>query len=111
MSSETPIACSLDAAELDARRAEIAAVGTEALRSVDADGTLRFRSDTETRRRLEAIVAAEAQCCSFLDMRLRPEGDELALTIVAPSGAEAAAQDLVDAFAGGAGQPSRRSAS
>ena len=99
MSAERPIACSLSAAELDTRRAEIAAIGRDALRSVDPDGTLRFRADAPTRQRLETVVAAEAKCCSFLDMRLRPDGGELTLTIVAPAGGETVARELADAFA------------
>lgn len=62
---------------------------------------LRFRSDPKTRRRLEEIVAAEAQCCSFLDLKLTERGDELVLTLTAPDGGQAVADELAAAFAGG----------
>ena len=65
---------------------------------MDGAGTLRFRADGDTRARLEAIVAAEAECCPFLDMELCEEADELLLTIVAPEGAEPIAADLIETF-------------
>jgi hypothetical protein len=99
MSPDTPIACSLSADELPQRLAEIRAIGKDALVSVRPDGTLRFRAGESTRRRLEAIIAAESQCCAFLGFELNADEGELALTIVAPDGAEPIAADLVDAFA------------
>jgi hypothetical protein len=45
---------------------------------------LRFRSVAATRKRLEEIVAAEAACCAFLDLRLEECGEELLLSIEAP---------------------------
>jgi len=102
MTGETPIACSLSAEELPARLAEIRAIGAAALLGVDGPGALRFRNDEATRRRLEAIVAAESECCSFLVFDLKSHGDELELRVTAPDGAEALADDLVQAFAEGA---------
>jgi hypothetical protein len=101
MTGETPIACSLSAEELPARLAEIRAIGADALLAVDGPGALRFRNDEATLRRLEAIVAAEAECCSFLAFNLKSHGDELELHVTAPDGAEALADDLVQAFAEG----------
>lgn len=98
MESNTPIACSLSAADLSARLAEMKRLGQDSLLSVDGDGTLRFRPDSETRLRLEAIVAAEAECCPFLDLSLREEAGTLVLKIGAPEGAEPVVADLVDAF-------------
>ena len=99
MSPDTPIACSLNADELPQRLAEIRSLGHDALVSVRPDGTLRFRAGESTRRRLEAIIAAESQCCAFLGFELHEDGGDLALTIIAPEGAERIATDLVDAFA------------
>ena len=98
MDSNTPIACTLSAAALSARLAEMNRLGRDALLSVDGAGTLRFRADTETRARLEAIVAAEAECCPFLDMDVREEDGALVLEIRAPQEAEPVVADLVSAF-------------
>ena len=98
MKSHTPIACSLGATDLSARLAEMNRLGRDALLSVDGAGTLRFRADTETRARLEAIAAAEAECCPFLDMDLREEDGALVLEIRAPHEAEPVVADLVSAF-------------
>lgn len=101
MTDETPIACSLDPGHLQRRLDEITKLGTESLITRKADGdrhVLLFRKNAGTRHRLEAIVAAEAQCCSFLDLSLTQEGDELVLSIVAPAGAELIAAQLANAF-------------
>jgi hypothetical protein len=103
MATDLPIACSLTAAEMPARLAEMAAVGTASLLGVetgDGRATLRFRGDAETRARLEAVVAAEAECCAFLAMTLGNEGEAIVLTIEAPTGAEPVMGELVRAFGG-----------
>lgn len=87
MTEGASIACSLGAGDLRRRLEEIAAVGAASLIENSADGDrhlLRFRSDPETRRRLEAIVAAEARCCSFLALSLREQRGELVLSVAAP---------------------------
>ena len=99
MTPDTPIACSLSTEDLPVRLAEIRAIGADALLGVDDSGALRFRNDEATRTRLEAFVAAESECCSFLGFDLRPEGDSLELRITAPEDAQALADDLVRAFA------------
>lgn len=103
MTDALPIACSLGAGELRRRLEEIAALGADSLSSREADRgrhLVRFRSDPATRRRLEQIVAAETQCCPFLELDLREEGAELVLTIAAPAGAEPVAEELALAFEG-----------
>lgn len=99
MTKDTPIACSLSADELPERLAEMSAIGRDALLGVTQEGALRFRADQPTRQRLESIVAAESQCCSFLAFELVEVSGELVLTVTAPAGAEPIAQDLVNAFA------------
>ena len=99
MTQDLPIACSLNASDLRARLDEIGALGRDALLSTEAGGTMRFRADETTRERLEAIIAAEATCCSFLRFELADEADTLTLTITAPAGAEPVAHDLTAAFA------------
>lgn len=101
MTRETPIACSLSESYLQHRLAEIAAVGAESLLERSADGSshlLRFRADEATRRRLEAIVSAEAQCCAFLDLSLEKRGDGLILSIGAPEDGQSVADGLAAAF-------------
>jgi hypothetical protein len=99
MTPETSIACSLSAADLPRRLAQMSAIGRDALLSVSHEGAMRFRNDDTTRERLEAIVAAESECCSFLSFELAERSGELVLTITAPEGAEPVARDLVAAFA------------
>jgi hypothetical protein len=103
MTKDLPMVCSLDRGELRQRLAEIAAVGAESLidRSVDGDRhLLRFRSNPIAYRQLEGIVAAEAKCCSFLDLSLARQDDEIVLSIAAPEDAQALAAGLSAAFAG-----------
>ena len=88
MSTELPIACTLSAAEMPARLAEIAALAARAVEEEqDADRlVLRFRHEGETRVRLEALVAAEAECCAFLQFVLIEDAEAVSLTITAPPG-------------------------
>lgn len=105
MTYPKPVACSLGVGDLQARLAEIAEVGAAGLIAHDEDGgrhTLRFRIDPMTRRRLEEIVAAEAECCSFLDLDLAEQGGEVVLTLAAPEAGQPVADELALAFAGGA---------
>jgi hypothetical protein len=101
MANDTPIACSLGAGDLKQRLAEIAEIGTNSLISREADGDrhlLRFRADTDSRQRLEEIVAAEAECCAFLDLALSEKGGELVLSIASPKNAQALGDGLARAF-------------
>ena len=105
MPTELPIACSLSAAELPVRLAEMADIGRTSLVGAERDGaraTLRFRDRGDTRERLAAIVAAEARCCAFLDMTLDAGDDGLVLSIRAPADAAPVLGELVSAFAGAA---------
>lgn len=101
--TDRPIACTLDARDLRHRLAEIARIGADGLTDHSAQGgrhVLRFRAGATIHERLNAIVAAEADCCSFLDLALAEDGDELVLTIAAPDDAQQLADDLARAFAG-----------
>jgi hypothetical protein len=104
MTDPQPVACSLPTGDLQQRLDQIAAVGAESLlgRALeDGSHVLRFRAGATTRRRLDEIVAAEADCCSFLDLELAERDGELVLTIAAPVDAQPVADDLALAFAGG----------
>ncbi len=103
MPDDQPIACTLTAAELPNRLAEIRAIGASSLRSADAgasDAVLHFDAEPGIRERLSAIVAAESRCCAFLDFDLADAPDELVLMICAPKGGEPVMHELVEAFRG-----------
>ena len=103
MTEALPIACSLSAGDLKQRLAAIAEIGGESLIDHDTDEgrhVLRFRSDAATRKRLEEIVAAEAECCSFLDLALEERRGELVLSVAAPLEAHGVADELAAAFTG-----------
>jgi len=103
MKPDPPIACTLTAAQMPARLAEIRVVGNAALRSVEASGSgavLSFDADQDTRARLAAIVAAESVCCAFLEFGLEDNAEETVLTIAAPNGGEEVVHQLVEAFGG-----------
>lgn len=113
MTDDSPGTCSLGTGDLERRLAEIAAIGSASLIERSFDGRrnlLRFRPDADIRQRLEAVIGAEAECCSFLDLTLQEQGEVLVLSIAAPETGRATADGLVAAFAehGGpssAGQP------
>jgi hypothetical protein len=101
MPSDLPIACSLDSTELSERLTEISAIGRAALIDVEtrpARAILRFTPSTSTRRRLDAIVAAESRCCAFLRLDLHEASDAIVLTIDAPTDAALVVDELVCAF-------------
>ena len=105
MPTDQPIACTLTAAELPERFAEIRAIGATSLlytRVGEAEAFLLFEPDPQTRERLEAIVAAESLCCAFLALDVKDTRDGLLLTIRAPDGGEQVMRQLVDVFRGGA---------
>jgi hypothetical protein len=96
-----PIACSLSAAELPRRLAEMGALGRAALVDVehtDLTATLRFAALAGIADRLDEIVAAESKCCAFLQMELREDAGQLVLTITAPPDGQPVLDDLVAAF-------------
>ncbi|HMJ73265.1 MAG TPA: hypothetical protein VK471_07890 [Solirubrobacterales bacterium] len=104
MTDQKPIACSLGANDLQRRLDEIAELSAVSLIARDTENgkhRLRFRSDPTTRRRLDEIVAAEAECCSFLDLELAERGGEVVLTLTAPDDGQVVADELAAAFAGG----------
>ena len=99
---ELPVACSLDAARLRAREVELAALGRSLLSVSDPEGprfVLSFTGDDETKGRLDRIVAAEAECCPFLDIQVS-EGETLELSLDGPDEAAPLIADLVGAIRG-----------
>lgn len=99
---ELPIACSLDSARLRAREAELARLG-RSLISVSSLSNppvlLRFKPDRWTRDEIERLVAAEAECCPFLEMTVR-EGEALELVVDGPDDAAPVIADLAATISG-----------
>ena len=101
MTDPEPIACTLAESDLHQRLIEIAALGADSLLGHELkDGmyTLRFRRDDGTFRQLEEIAAAEARCCSFLDLSVCERDGALFLTIAAADGGEQLAEALALTF-------------
>src|SRR4051812_42365016 len=97
--TEIPIACTLTATEMPQRLAEMRAIGDRAVLTTDCAGrraVMRFRRDSATRARLEAIVAAESHCCAFLQMTLTDVDDAVVLTIIGPEGSEPVLAALIE---------------
>jgi hypothetical protein len=95
-----PTACTLGPADMKARQADLRALGEDGLVSKVINGesaVLRFRPDAAIRRRVEAAVTAESECCPFLDFALEHGENATVLTITAPDGA---AETLASVFSG-----------
>jgi hypothetical protein len=101
MATELPIACSLTAAQLPGRLAEMAELGREALlhARVDGDGAqLRFAADAGVHERVQRVVAAERACCGFLGYAVEQQPDGVLVRIQAAHGAEALLREWACAF-------------
>ncbi|HEY2477158.1 MAG TPA: hypothetical protein VGI17_00335 [Solirubrobacterales bacterium] len=98
--------CALPDDQLRERIDALARIGDDLIESrVDGDlHVLVFRASPEVRRALEQIVAAERECCSFLDLTIedRPatgqEPGRLVLTVAAPPEGALVAAGFAAAF-------------
>ena len=99
MTTELPIACSLDKAELAqrSRRWERLADRSliEASLRPDRVAVQRYRADEGVRAELEELIRLEGDCCGFLDFKLSGRGDELVLEISGPE----TASEIIAGFA------------
>jgi hypothetical protein len=103
MSRPLPIACTLTPTDLRARGEELRALGGDGLLGTseeDRRAVLRFRPDPSVRERVEAVVAAESECCAFLDFGVEHGDDATVLTISAPNGGAEMVHELAAALAG-----------
>jgi hypothetical protein len=108
MASTPPIACTLDASDRPQRDRDIRGLGRDALLSLDRGAQtaiLRFRPEPGVRRRVEAIAAAEGDCCAFFDFDLAETSEAITLTIAAPDGGEPIMNELASMFAEAAELP------
>jgi hypothetical protein len=98
---ETPIACTLDRAQMRQRGEDIRALGRAALTTIERGErqvVLRFCPGREIREQVEEIVAAETECCPFLDFAIVREQDTTVVTIVSSPGAAPVMHELADLF-------------
>jgi hypothetical protein len=96
---ELPIACKLSGdefAERTARWRTLAEHGLITAEKTDRGAVQRYRWDEPVERELRELIALEAECCSFLDLRVERQADELVLEVTGPPGSE----EIVAAFAG-----------
>ena len=101
MPVDTPIACSLNAAEMPQRLSEARALGADALvglQVAERQAWLHFRGERE---RIETLVGAERQCCSFLEFELAGSPAATELVIKAPENGEPMMRSLVAAIVAG----------
>jgi hypothetical protein len=88
---DQPIACTLTATDYTARTEATAELARRALRSREPipNGTrLTFEASADTERQLRDVIAAEARCCAFLRLDLRPTADALVLDVTGPAEAQ-----------------------
>ena len=103
MTSQLPVACSLSAAELPDRLAEMRAIGKTSFLGAEIHprrAAIRFKPGADVARRLQSMVDKETRCCSFLAMSVTDRPGAVELEIVAPDGAEPLLEDFVAAFDG-----------
>ena len=94
---DLPIACTLTPNGMTARLELIDALAADGLldRTPTAAGLrVRLRDTPEIERRTRALVAAESECCAFLDFDLGRDGGDLVLDISGPEDA----RPVIDQF-------------
>ena len=97
MSTEIPIACTLSPDGFTARMGLIDALAVDGL--IDRTDTergvrVRLRDTPEIEQRVRELVAAESECCAFLDFTLRREDDAIVLDVSGPEDA----RPVIDLF-------------
>lgn len=94
------IACTLGAGDFKERVAGIRALAERSLHhSERAPLALHLTYGPEAREEVEAVVAAETECCAFLAFDLERDDRGVHLTITAPEDAAAAVDELFAHFA------------
>jgi hypothetical protein len=99
--TQAPIACTLGPADFEERLEGARALGADALVGLEVAGRSALLRFDGARERVEELAAAEARCCSFLDLDVTPAGRPVELAIRAPEGAEPMMRSLVAAVVAG----------
>jgi len=96
---ELPLACTLVATDGAARLARWRALSDARLsvRRTPDQLVVRYRSQCGVQQELEALVAAERECCSFADWEVTPDSEHVLLRIRSDAQGLAA---IVGAFGG-----------
>jgi hypothetical protein len=92
---DQPIACSLPSADYAERRAHIDDITRSALLArepIESGARMTFAAEAEAE--LRELIAAEAECCSFLRMELSRSGEALALEVTGPKDAQPIIEEL-----------------
>ena len=87
----TTYACSLTGADRGERARSWSQLRTEALVCAESDGlavTACWRPDPGVRERLDALIAAENECCPFLSFAYREHPSLLVTVLAVPAGGE-----------------------
>ena len=88
--SELPIACTLTQDGMTARLALLDALAADGLLDRTPTGAglrVRLRDTLQIERRTRELIAAESECCAFLDFDLGREDGDLVLDISGPEDA------------------------
>jgi len=94
-----PIACTLNAGDLKARRAWIADLNSAALKESRRDGLrLELIYDLSAREDVLKMVRGEQECCGFLTFDVREELRTIRVRIEAPETARDAADEVFAPF-------------
>lgn len=93
-----PIACTLEAAEVDARMDDWQALLRLAIDRSPVDGgvSLSFSPDPEVAALAGRLSVAEQACCSFFDFTVRASGGELHLDVRGPEQAQEVISAMFD---------------
>lgn len=82
--SELQIACSLTASKGAARIARWRALAADQCQGLRREGdrlVVRFRRRPGVREELDALAAAERECCSFAEWEVTQDADHVVLTV------------------------------
>lgn len=80
-----PLACSLDAAALAARRADLAALAARALRGVERTrDVVQLRYARDAAEAVSAAIDLERACCVFLDFAVEVGSADVRVTVRGP---------------------------
>jgi hypothetical protein len=104
---QQPLACTLEAAELGDRLRAWSEVLPRASTRRTEDGRVvaTYPKDAELLSRLRELIAAEANCCSFLDFRLEERPDAIVVELRLPDGVPASLAGVFGGYLSRAARP------